>query len=128
MRAGPRFPPFRVATATTSPGLQGRDRAASETFWRGALSAVAEPSFLADALGGGERTDTDAERVGHGSLPLSLDAALTEQLQAFARRERVTLNTLVQGAWAQLLRQHTGQAAVTFGATVAGRPAELAGV
>ena len=108
--------------------LAGRDRAASETFWRGALSAVAEPSFLADALGGGERTDTDAERVGHGSLPLSLDAALTEQLQAFARRERVTLNTLVQGAWAQLLRQHTGQAAVSFGATVAGRPAELAGV
>ncbi len=53
--------------------------------------------------------------------------ALTDRLQAFARRERVTLNTLVQGAWAQLLRQHTGQAVVSFGATVAGRPAELAG-
>ncbi len=103
--------------------LAGRDRAASETFWRGVLSAVAEPSFLADALGG----VTDAERSGHGSLPLALDAGLTDRLQAFARRERVTLNTLVQGAWAQLLRQHTGQAVVSFGATVAGRPAELAG-
>ena len=65
--------------------------------------------------------------MGHGSLALSLDAGLTDRLQAFARRERVTLNTLVQGAWAQLLRQHTGQAVVSFGATVAGRPAELAG-
>ena len=104
--------------------LAGRDRAASETFWRGALSAVAEPSFLADALAA---SVTDAERSGHGSLPLALDAGLTDRLQAFARRERVTLNTLVQGAWAQLLRQHTGQAVVSFGATVAGRPAELAG-
>ena len=105
--------------------LAGRDRAASETFWRGALSALSEPSFLADALGGAERGD--AEDSGHGSLTLSLDASVTDRLQAFARRERVTLNTLVQGAWAQLLRQHTGQAVVSFGATVAGRPAELAG-
>jgi amino acid adenylation domain-containing protein len=102
--------------------LAGRDRAASETFWRGTLSALSEPTFLADALG---RTDTDDS--GHGSLALLLDANLTGRLQAFARRERVTLNTLVQGAWAQLLRQHTNQSVVSFGATVAGRPAELAG-
>ena len=39
--------------------IQGRDRAASETFWRGTLSALSEPSFLADALGGAERTDAE---------------------------------------------------------------------
>ena len=104
--------------------LQGRDRSASEPFWRGALSTLSEPSFLADALGGADRA---RRRCRHGSLALSLDAGLTGRLQAFARRERVTLNTLVQGAWAQLLRQHTGQAVVSFGATVAGRPAELSG-
>ncbi|WP_315833218.1 non-ribosomal peptide synthase/polyketide synthase [Bradyrhizobium prioriisuperbiae] len=105
--------------------LAARDRDASATFWRDALVRLEEPSLLADALAGGERADTD--RAGHGSLPLSIDAELTQRLQAFARRERVTLNTLVQGAWAQLLRRLTGQSVVSFGATVSGRPTELAG-
>ena len=64
---------------------------------------------------------------GHGMLALELDAALTGRLQQFAARERVTMNTLVQAAWAQLLRQHTGQSTVCFGVTVSGRPPELAG-
>ncbi|MPZ39502.1 MAG: amino acid adenylation domain-containing protein [Rhizobiales bacterium] len=104
--------------------LQGRDRAASEQFWRDVLSAPTEPSLLADAFGGTERRD---EQSGHSSHTLSLDTVLSERLSAFARRERVTLNTLVQGAWAQLLHQHTGQRVVSFGATVAGRPADLTG-
>ena len=60
-------------------------------------------------------------------MDLLLTSELTARLQAFARRERVTLNTLLQGAWAQLLRRHTGQRVVCFGATVSGRPAEIAG-
>ncbi len=39
----------------------------------------------------------------------------------------MTLNTLVQGAWLLLLRSYCGQSTVAFGATVAGRPAELPG-
>ena len=54
-----------------------------------------------------------ADRAGEAKRPRLAGAVagrgLTERLQAFARRERVTLNTLVQGAWAQLLRQHTGR-------------------
>ncbi|WP_315833220.1 non-ribosomal peptide synthetase [Bradyrhizobium prioriisuperbiae] len=103
--------------------LEARDRDASAKFWRDALAALEQPSLLADAL---ERP-ADGQRSGHGSLPLLLDTDLTGRLQAFAKRERVTLNTLVQGAWAQLLRRYTGQHAVSFGATVSGRPEELTG-
>ncbi len=39
----------------------------------------------------------------------------------------MTLNTLVQAAWLLLLQRYTGQQRVAFGATVAGRPAQLAG-
>ncbi|MEY9984238.1 amino acid adenylation domain-containing protein [Bradyrhizobium yuanmingense] len=52
---------------------------------------------------------------------------MTERLKSFAKHERVTLNTLIQGAWAQLLRRHSGQSAVSFGVTISGRPAELPG-
>jgi non-ribosomal peptide synthetase component F len=44
---------------------------------------------------------------------------------AFARRHRLTVNTLVQGAWALLLARYGGSDDVVFGVTVAGRPAEL---
>ena len=40
----------------------------------------------------------------------------------------MTMNTVVQGAWALALAQTTGRDDVVFGATVSGRPAELAGV
>ncbi|MDE5457022.1 amino acid adenylation domain-containing protein [Bradyrhizobium sp. CSA112] len=103
--------------------LQSRDSDASAAFWRNAMAKLDEPSFLA----GGTTEHADAESSGHGMLALELDPALTGRLQQFAARERVTLNTLVQAAWAQLLRQHTGQSTVCFGVTVSGRPPELAG-
>ncbi len=40
----------------------------------------------------------------------------------------MTLNTLVQGAWALLLSRYAQTSDVVFGAVVSGRPAELAGV
>ncbi|WP_315718978.1 MULTISPECIES: non-ribosomal peptide synthase/polyketide synthase [unclassified Bradyrhizobium] len=103
--------------------LLRQDREASGAFWSDLLSRLDEPSLLADALGGPAEPAT-----GHLSTDLVIDAARTERLQAVARRERVTLNTVLQGAWAQLLRRLTGQRAVCFGATMSGRPPEIAGV
>ncbi|MBR0960066.1 non-ribosomal peptide synthetase [Bradyrhizobium japonicum] len=103
--------------------LQGRDRESAERFWREALAGLETPSSLANALA--TRKTSGAE--GHNSARLAVDAALTERLKAFAKHERVTLNTLIQGAWAQLLRRHSGQSAVCFGVTISGRPAELPG-
>ncbi|MFD2837137.1 condensation domain-containing protein [Azotobacter vinelandii] len=56
------------------------------------------------------------------------DPQQTRCLSEFARAQRVTVNTLVQAAWLLLLQRYSGQATVCFGATVAGRPAELQGV
>ncbi|HZI11032.1 MAG TPA: amino acid adenylation domain-containing protein [Myxococcus sp.] len=51
----------------------------------------------------------------------------TAALQSFARRHQLTLNTLLQAAWALLLARHSGLDDVLFGITVAGRPPELPG-
>ncbi|MGO4851105.1 condensation domain-containing protein, partial [Inquilinus sp. 2KB_12] len=100
--------------------LQARDTSADERFWRERLSGVEEPTLLAAAL------PNPMPEPGYGAARLHLDGAATEGLKAFARRERVTLNTVVQGAWSLLLSRVTGQRRVVFGATVSGRPAELA--
>ena len=69
-----------------------------------------------------------AHGQGFGTLTGSLDVTAMAGLQGAARQLKVTLNTLVQAAWALLLQRYTGRADVVFGATVAGRPAELPGV
>ncbi|MEH2574545.1 amino acid adenylation domain-containing protein [Bradyrhizobium sp. AZCC 1708] len=103
--------------------LQGRDHAGAEKFWRDALAGLEAPTLLANA----PATNNKTSEEGHASIALSMNPELAERLKAFAKRERVTLNTLVQAAWAQLLRRHSGQAAVCFGVTVSGRPADLPG-
>jgi amino acid adenylation domain-containing protein/non-ribosomal peptide synthase protein (TIGR01720 family) len=101
--------------------LQGRDMAASQAYWQQQLALLPEPTVLADAL------PHPVPQPGYGEVTLTLDREATRRLAELARRERVTPNTVVQAAWALLLVRYTGQAAVAFGATVAGRPAQLPG-
>ncbi len=103
--------------------LLRQDAQASETFWKNRLALLDEPTRLAQGLV--ERTD----RVNnaHDEWQHVVDAAQTRRLSEFARQQKVTLNTLIQAAWLLLLQRYTGQQTVAFGATVAGRPADLPG-
>ncbi|WP_240338559.1 condensation domain-containing protein, partial [Pseudomonas cichorii] len=102
--------------------LQRQDAQASERFWTEQVAELDEPTRLVQAL------KSSAGGQGYGDYFHLIDAAGTQRLGDFAREQRVTLNTLVQSAWLLLLQRYTGQASVTFGATVAGRPADLPGV
>ncbi|WP_044390140.1 non-ribosomal peptide synthetase [Pseudomonas syringae group genomosp. 3] len=102
--------------------LQDQDADVSERFWTAELAELDEPSRLLQAF----KTSTDQQ--GYGDYIQLIDADGTRRLNEFAREQHVTLNTLVQSAWLLLLQRYTGQSSVTFGATVAGRPAELSGV
>ena len=57
-----------------------------------------------------------------------MSAESTAALESFARANRVTLNTLVQAAWALLLSRYSGETDVVFGVIVSGRPEALPGV
>ena len=59
---------------------------------------------------------------------ISISGELTAALSALGRGLGVTLNTMVQAAWAILLGRLTGRDDVVFGITVAGRPPEIAGI
>ncbi|MCC6923196.1 MAG: amino acid adenylation domain-containing protein, partial [Nitrosomonas sp.] len=102
--------------------LLERDRESDARYWRAQLETLKAPTLLADALVKPDQT------AGYGERRYRLSATLTDQLRTLVQTQRLTLNTLVQGAWALLLRRYTGQDVVAFGATVAGRPPELPGV
>jgi amino acid adenylation domain-containing protein/non-ribosomal peptide synthase protein (TIGR01720 family) len=59
---------------------------------------------------------------------ISLSEVSTFRLQAFSRQCRLTLNTIVQGAWALLLSRKTSKDDVMFGVVCSGRPAQIADV
>jgi len=103
--------------------LQRQDVAAGEAFWKSALQRLEAPTRLADAI-----ARSAAVELGHGDHFQVLDEPLTRRLEAFARTSKVTVNTLVQAAWLLLLQRYTGRDTVAFGATVAGRPADLPGI
>jgi amino acid adenylation domain-containing protein len=103
--------------------LQQQDLTAAESYWRKRLTGFSAPTQL-----GIETVDFSEETRGYGQQTLELSKEATRPLEALAREQQVTLNTVVQGAWAVLMSRYSGERDVVYGVTVSGRPAELAGV
>ncbi|WP_052396211.1 condensation domain-containing protein [Kutzneria sp. 744] len=99
----------------------GQDREGGLRAWAAEFADVTEPSLLAPAA-----SSADAIDVSQVYVPLTPE--LTRELSRRTAELGVTLNTLVQGAWAVLLGQLTGQRDVVFGTTVSGRPPAISGI
>lgn len=105
--------------------LEEQDVASAESFWRRTFAGMPEPI----APLAGRRTLSAARAHGErAESKLVLTREQTERLHAGAARLRVTLNTLLMGAWAVLLARRSGTDDVTFGVTVSERPPEIEGV
>ncbi len=113
----PRVTPYRDYLAW----IAAQDRAAAVVAWQEALAGLDEATRLAPD-----------DRARAPVVPEQILFALSEQSTAAltqqARRQGVTLNTIIQAAWAILLGRLTGRDDVVFGVTVAGRPPEIAGI
>ncbi|MEO3972427.1 amino acid adenylation domain-containing protein [Streptomyces sp. CAU 1734] len=101
--------------------MSRQDKDAAREAWRSELSGTQEPTLVVPADPG--RTPVLPE-----SLIADIPEKLTGELVGLARQHGLTVNTLIQGAWAMVLARLAGRTDVVFGATVAGRPAGLAGV
>ncbi|MFE8874039.1 amino acid adenylation domain-containing protein, partial [Acetobacter persici] len=89
-------------------------------WWTSRLSALEEPTILADVLG----------RPRHGlsgrsSKKTILSSEMTENLAGFAARHGLTATTLFYGLWSLLLARYADRQQVTFGMTVSGRSEAL---
>ncbi|MDO8544837.1 MAG: amino acid adenylation domain-containing protein [Opitutaceae bacterium] len=98
--------------------LQTLDWSRAESFWRGYLKGVTAPTMLPIARPTAAVMDDVAAR---GELAFRLRAAVTTQLRIAATQHNVTLNTMVQAAWAIVLSRYTAETDVVFGAVRACR-------
>jgi acyl carrier protein len=104
--------------------LGRQDRARAKTYWRDTLSGFAAPTPL--PLKAPVKTVPVEALFGEQKMPLSPESFAA--LQSLAQKDQLTLNTLVQAAWALLLNSYSGDDDVVFGATVSGRPPSMMGV
>ncbi|MEN3584036.1 amino acid adenylation domain-containing protein [Streptomyces sp. ZYX-F-203] len=100
--------------------LAGQDFDAARETWRGALAGLDEATLVA------------RERGDEPTIPrrrtLNLGRALSERIRSSAREHGLTINAVLSAAWALVLSSIVGRDDVVFGATVAGRPADMPGV
>ncbi|HEX7793390.1 MAG TPA: condensation domain-containing protein [Vicinamibacterales bacterium] len=103
--------------------LDEQDLESAESFWRDELQGFSEPT----PLWSGVAVERQAVRD-YDEHHTDIDETITESLRRFARTNRVTLNTVISGAWALLIGHASRRDDVVFGATVNARPAGLDGV
>jgi amino acid adenylation domain-containing protein/non-ribosomal peptide synthase protein (TIGR01720 family) len=106
--------------------LQQQDLSSAAPYWQQYLQGFTAPTRLgpdqAPAIGSPVREED------YNRQQTLISEELTSHVQQLARQHRLTVNTLVQGAWALLLSRYSGEEDVVFGVSVSGRPAELSGV
>ena len=103
--------------------IANKDVFEEEEFWKTYLNDVKSPCLLPFS-----NSQTSNREIGETSeKKLTLDKEFSDQLKTYAQKHKLTVNTIVQGAWVILLSKYTGDKNVTFGVTVSGRPGELEG-
>ncbi|WP_221351118.1 non-ribosomal peptide synthetase [Streptomyces beigongshangae] len=102
--------------------LGTQDHEAGAAAWARELAGIEEPTLLVT-----RRPDEPATSgIGQVDVPLGADRA--QALERLASELGLTMNTVVQGAWALVLGYLTGRTEVVFGAAVSGRTPEVAGM
>ncbi|MBZ5601551.1 MAG: amino acid adenylation domain-containing protein, partial [Acidobacteriia bacterium] len=89
------------------------DEQAADTFWRNLFQGIADTTGYIV-----ERVRSPGESFAKASRIFSCDA--TARVHAFARECGVSVNNVVQGAWALLLQRYSARNEVVFGVTRAG--------
>jgi amino acid adenylation domain-containing protein/non-ribosomal peptide synthase protein (TIGR01720 family) len=105
--------------------LRTHDTAPAERYWRAALSGL---DSAAVGLPGDRAAAPGTQQAATEQVAVELADGRGERLAEFARRHGLTVNTIVQAAWALVLARYNGSDDVCFGATIAGRAAELPGI
>lgn len=103
--------------------LEKQDKEQSLKYWTEYLHGYEEQTTLPK-----ETTIMKSDEYRSENMVYTLSKELTKQMTQVASQNQVTLNTLMQTAWAILLQQYNGSGDVVFGSVVSGRPSAIVGI
>lgn len=103
--------------------LQQQQPETAQTYWRQYLAGFTSPLPTVMALA--QRND---KATFYDEQSSYLSTELTKSIDAFVKAQHLTVNTLLQCAWAFVLGRYSNTDDVVFGMTVSGRPPEVTGI
>ncbi|MBB6498472.1 non-ribosomal peptide synthetase [Pedobacter cryoconitis] len=102
-----------------------RDKWTEEVYWKEYLSGLETNTSLPFVKPSGNHTKVPEE---FKEERLILNEETSQTITAYAKRNGLTLNTLMQGVWAFILHHYTGHNSIAYGVAVSGRPVDLADI
>ncbi|MFJ7936972.1 non-ribosomal peptide synthase/polyketide synthase [Peribacillus sp. NPDC096622] len=109
----PKSPPYKKYIQW----LKEQDQEQAEKFWREKLRGFTAPTLLG--------LESKEQEKGYTEKVTYLSEEQTQALENWAKRNRLTLNTVIQGAWAYLMSRYSGEDDIVYGVTSSGRPTEI---
>ncbi|MDJ0579750.1 amino acid adenylation domain-containing protein [Crocosphaera sp.] len=113
----PSSPPYKDYIAW----LQQQDLNKAKIFWQQVFKGFTEPTPL-------PISNSFKSTSNYQQKQISLNPKLSESLNTWAKQNRLTLNTVINGAWSLLLSRYSGEQEIVYGTTVSGRPTTFSGV
>ncbi|MHC4618918.1 MAG: amino acid adenylation domain-containing protein [Planctomycetota bacterium] len=101
--------------------LQDQDLEQLESFWLGQLADFSAPT----PFGVDKPIEQGPQQAADFAEEQRRFSDLTAPLDQIARHSKLTMSTLVQGAWALLLSKYSGEDSVVYGMVTSGRPPVL---
>ncbi|MDQ0418594.1 amino acid adenylation domain-containing protein/non-ribosomal peptide synthase protein (TIGR01720 family) [Croceifilum oryzae] len=112
----PKSPPYKKYIQW----LKEQDQAQAEQFWTEKLKGFTAPTPLI--------LESNEQGRGYAEKGIHVPEEQTQSLQNWAKSNKLTLSTVIQGAWAYLLSRYSGENDIVFGVTSSGRPTEIVDV
>lgn len=103
--------------------LKQQDLSQLEVYWRQVLQGFRAPTPLMVPI-----LSSRYQEGGYSQEHIQVSVTTATALKAFGHKYHLTLNILMQGAWALLLSHYSNKENVVFGTVVSGRPPALTGV
>ncbi|WP_449600898.1 amino acid adenylation domain-containing protein [Paenibacillus sp. Marseille-Q9583] len=104
--------------------LEKQDKDSAMDYWNHYLSGYEQragvPAWKPD--------NAEGEAYSLSEVSFTVNRALTERLEALARKSGVTLSTMLHMIWGIVLQKYNNVDDVVFGSVVSGRPPEVSGI
>ncbi len=100
--------------------LKNKDLKKAKEFWTEYLKGFSTPVEIKLA-----KEEKTIEGIESKTIAEEFSELETEKIKNIAQENKITINTIIQIAWANLIHKYTGENDIVFGATTSGRPTDL---
>ncbi|MBK6538846.1 MAG: hypothetical protein IPG09_14110 [Ignavibacteria bacterium] len=103
-----------------------QDRQAAEIFWKKELKGFTAATPLKGSTD--KLVSANNAAVETDEAEIKISGTIASGLSSFAKKNQLTLNTIIQGVWSVILSAYRGESDVLFGGVISGRNPALRGI